>query len=187
MVPMVTVSAEVDAARAMVDREMAWVRARGGSGPSSIRIGAMVEVPATLFDLDGVMKRSDFVSVGSNDLLQFLMAADRGNPRVANRYDALSLPALRALRSIVDAGNRLGVPVTLCGELGGRPLECMVLIGLGFRSVSMSPASVGPIKAMIRSLDASRVAGRLDELMASGATSIRDEMKALAESDSVEL
>ncbi len=187
MMPMVTVAAEIDAARVMVEREKAWARARGGAGPSSIRIGAMVEVPATLFDLDGVMRRSDFVSVGSNDLLQFLLAADRGNPRVANRYDSLSLPALRALRSIVEAGDRLGVPVTLCGELGGRPLECMVLIGLGFRSVSMSPASIGPIKAMIRSLDASRVAGRLAELMAAGASNIRDEMKAFAESDSVEL
>ncbi len=187
MMPMVTMSAEVDAARAIVEREQGWIRARGGSGPSSIRIGAMIEVPATLFDLDGVMQKSDFVSVGSNDLLQFLFAADRGNPRVANRYDALSLPALRALRSIVTAGSRLGVPVTLCGELGGRPLECMVLIGLGFRSVSMSPASVGPIKAMIRSLDASRLADRLDELMMAGATDIRAEMKSFAESDSVEL
>ncbi len=185
--PMVTMSAEVDAARAIVEREQGWIRARGGSGPSSIRIGAMIEVPATLFDLDGVMQKSDFVSVGSNDLLQFLFAADRSNPRVANRYDALSLPALRALRSIVTAGSRLGVPVTLCGELGGRPLECMVLIGLGFRSVSMSPASVGPIKAMIRSLDASRLADRLDELMMAGATDIRAEMKSFAESDSVEL
>ena len=187
MMPMVTMSAEVDAARAIVEREQGWIRARGGSGPSSIRIGAMIEVPATLFDLDGVMQKSDFVSVGSNDLLQFLFAADRSNPRVANRYDALSLPALRALRSIVTAGSRLGVPVTLCGELGGRPLECMVLIGLGFRSVSMSPASVGPIKAMIRSLDASRLADRLDELMMAGATDIRAEMKSFAESDSVEL
>ena len=133
------------------------------------------------------MSKADFVSVGSNDLLQFLFAADRGNPRVAGRYDALSVAALKALRSIVVAGNRLGVPVTLCGELASRPLECMALIGLGFRSLSVSPAAVGPAKAMIRSLDARRITARLEELIARGDTTIRAELQTFAESDSIEL
>ena len=187
MLPMVTVAAELDQARAIAARELEWLRKRGGRGPSSIRIGAMVEVPAALFDLEGLMKRADFVSVGSNDLMQFLFAADRGNPRLAGRFDALSPPALRALRSIVAAGNRVGIPVTLCGEMAARPIECMALIGLGFRSLSMSPASIGPAKAMIRSLDASRITSRLEALLDRGNADIRADLKVFAESYSVEL
>ncbi len=96
--------------------------------------------------------------------MQFLFAADRTNPRVASRYDALSAAALRALRSIVEAGRAARLPLTLCGEMAGRPLEAMALIGLGFRSISMAPASIGPVKAMILSLDcapADRAHGRL--------------------------
>ena len=187
MLPMVTVPSEMDQARAIVARERAWLARQGSAGPSLVRIGAMVEVPAALFDIDGLMSKADFVSVGSNDLLQFLFAADRGNPRVASRYDALSVAALKALRLIVVAGHRLGVPVTLCGELASRPLECMALIGLGFRSLSVSPAAVGPAKAMIRSLDAKRITARLEELVARGETNIRAELQTFAESDSIEL
>ncbi len=187
MLPMITVPSEIDKARALIEREMAWNKWRGGKGPSRIRLGAMIEVPAILMDLDGLMSKVDFVSVGSNDLMQFLFAADRGNARVSNRYDALSVAALRALRMIVEAGIRHEKPVTLCGEMAGRPLECMALIGLGYRSLSVSPASIGPAKAMIRSLDAARVAGRLDEMMAAGSTEIRAALKRMAELDSIEL
>jgi phosphotransferase system enzyme I (PtsP) len=100
------------------------------------------------------LSRVDFVSVGSNDLLQFLFAADRDNPRVSDRFDPLSPPALRALMRIADQANAAGVPATVCGEIAGRPLEAMVLIALGYRSLSMSPASIGPVKAMLLSLDA---------------------------------
>ena len=103
---------------------------------------------------------ADFVSVGSNDLMQFLFAADRGNMRVSERFDALNPAALKALKLIADAANRHEVPLTLCGEMAGRPLEAMALIGLGFRSISMAPASVGPVKAMVLSLDAGNLARR---------------------------
>ncbi len=187
MLPMITVPSEIDKARALIEREIAWNAWRGGQGPSRIRLGAMIEVPAILLDLDGLMSKVDFVSVGSNDLLQFLFAADRGNARVSNRYDGLSVAALRALRLIVEAGIRHEKPVTLCGEMAGRPLECMALIGLGYRSLSVSPASVGPAKALIRSLDAARVAGRLDEMIAAGNTDIRTALKRMAELDGIEL
>ena len=114
----------------------------------------MIEVPSLLFELDALLPRVDFVSVGSNDLLQYLFAADRNNPRVAGRYDALSAAPLRALAAIVEAAKRHGRPLSLCGEMAGRPLEAMALIGLGYRSISMAPASVGPVKSMILSLDA---------------------------------
>ena len=100
------------------------LRQRGGwPPPQEVRVGAMIEVPCLLFELDALMPRVDFVSVGSNDLMQFLFAADRGNARVANRYDALSVPALKALKSVVEAGKRHDRPVTLCGEMAGRPLR----------------------------------------------------------------
>jgi phosphotransferase system enzyme I (PtsP) len=187
MMPMVTIASELDQAREAVAREIDWLASRGITGPSSIRVGAMIEVPSALFDIDGLMAKADFVSVGSNDLLQFLFAADRGNPRVAGRYDPLNVAALRALKSIVAAGHRTGKPVTLCGEMAARPLECLALIGLGYRSLSVSPASVGPAKSLIRSLDASRITARLDDLMARGEGDIRGALKAFAESDSIEI
>jgi phosphotransferase system enzyme I (PtsP) len=98
------------------------------------------------------MKAVDFVSVGSNDLFQFVMAVDRGNTRLADRFDPLCAPFLRALKTIADAGRRNRTPVTLCGELAGKPVSAMALIGIGFHSISMSPASIGPVKAMLREL-----------------------------------
>ena len=91
---------------------------------------------------------ADFLSVGSNDLMQYLYAVDRDNRRVANRFDPLSVGFLRALRAIAQAGARAGTPVTLCGEIGGRPLEAMALMAIGYRDLSMSATSIGPVKAM---------------------------------------
>ena len=187
MMPMVTVVDEIITTRRVIDGELAWVRARGGTGPSAIRLGAMIEVPSILFELDRLMPHVDFVSVGSSDLMQFLFAADRGNPRVANRYDTLSVPALRALKSIVAAGHRHEVPITLCGEMAGRPLESMALIGIGYRSLSMSAAALGPVKAMILSLDAGRISARIEELLTRRGGSLREALQQFAEGDSVEI
>ena len=117
----------------------------------------MVEVPSLLWELDALCARADFLSVGSNDLLQYLFAADRENKRVAARFDALSAPALRALKSVADAGARTGTPVSLCGEMGGKTLEALALAAIGYRSLSMSPASIGPVKAMLLSTDLGEV------------------------------
>ncbi len=188
MVPMISSVAEIDAARRLIAREQALMVERGGwPVPREVRIGAMIEVPSILFELDALMPRVDFVSVGSNDLMQFLFAADRGNARVAGRYDPLSVPALVALRTIVDAGVRHQTSVTLCGELAGQTLSAMALLGIGYRSISMSPASVGPVKAMIRSLDAARLAERMDEWLRARTGSLRAELQRFAEGDSIEL
>ncbi len=187
MIPMVTVAREMDLVREAIDRELAWLDRTSRPRPSKLRIGAMFEVPGLLFEMDELMKKVDFVSIGSNDLSQFMFAVDRGNQRVATRYDSLSPSLLRALRGIVKAGRKHKVPVTLCGELAGRPLEAMALIGLGFRSISMAPASVGPVKTMILSLDAGRVTRLLDELLKAGSPDIRAELLRFAEGDSVEL
>jgi phosphotransferase system, enzyme I, PtsP len=188
MIPMVSAVSEIDAAKQLIAREQAILRQRGGwAEPSAIRIGVMIEVPSLLFDLDALMQKVDFVSVGSNDLMQFLFAADRGNSRVSSRYDALSAPGLRALQMIVKAGEKHKTPVTLCGELAGRPVTAMALIGLGFRSISMAPASIGPVKAMILSLDCDRLSERMDAWLASSHRDIRGELHRFAEGDSIEL
>jgi phosphotransferase system, enzyme I, PtsP len=153
MFPMIASVAEFDAARAIFDLELDRQRKDGAELPAKIEIGLMFEVPALLWQLPALVDRADFVSVGTNDLVQFLFAADRGNPRLAERYDALSPPVLRVLGEIVSACAAGSLPVAVCGEMAGQPLDAMVLVGLGFRSLSMSPASIGPVKAMIRSLD----------------------------------
>ncbi|MEF2074326.1 phosphoenolpyruvate--protein phosphotransferase [Consotaella aegiceratis] len=153
MFPMVTELEEMNAARELVQREIDHLSRFGHVLPDKIKLGAMIEVPSLLFQMDELMGIVDFVSVGSNDLFQFFCAIDRGNARLSGRYGELSAPFLRALRSIVEAGRRHGVPVTLCGELAARPLSALALIALGFRSISMAPAAIGPVKAALMQLD----------------------------------
>jgi phosphotransferase system enzyme I (PtsP) len=134
-----------------------------------------------------VLPLADFASVGSNDLIQFLFAADRANARVSERFDSLNPAVLKALRQVVEAAARLKVPLNLCGEMAGRPLEAMALIGLGFRSISMAPASMGPVKAMILSLDAGALHERLDALLDSEKASIREDLKQFAAEKGVQI
>ena len=157
MFPMVTEVAELRQARLLIDRELAHLARFGHEAPSRLEIGAMIEVPGLLFQLDELMQHLDFVSIGSNDLFQFFSAVDRGNSRVATRFDDLSSPFLRALKMVVDAGRRHSVAVTLCGEMAGRPLSAMALLAIGFRSISMAPPSLGPVKAMIVELDLAKL------------------------------
>jgi phosphotransferase system enzyme I (PtsP) len=147
----------------------------------------MIEVPSLLFDLDTVLPLVDFASVGSNDLMQYFFASDRGNPKVSGRFDVLAPSFLRALKSITEAGKRLGVPVALCGEIGGRPLEAMALIGAGFRTLSMAPASIGPVKTMVLGLHAARTETAVTELIVKGGSSIRDGLAAFAASEGIEI
>jgi phosphotransferase system enzyme I (PtsP) len=186
MLPMVTELDEVRRTRAIIDRELAHMRRHGYAEPATLKLGAMLEVPAMLWQLDGLVGVADFISVGSNDLMQFMAASDRGNMLVASRFDPLSKPFLRALRSIVrNAGEAM--PVTLCGELAGNPLAAMALIGLGYRSLSMSPAAVGPVKAMTLALDAGKLAGQLDaSLDGSGEPSaLRPALTAFADAEGI--
>ncbi|MET0409142.1 MAG: putative PEP-binding protein, partial [Hyphomicrobium sp.] len=122
---------------------------------------------------------------GSNDLMQFLFASDRTNARVASRFDVLAPAPLRALRTLVKSAESYGVPVTLCGEMAGSPLEAMTLIALGFRSLSMAPASIGPIKSMVLSLDAGKVTAFLDDLLKEGAKDVRMSLQQFAETEHV--
>jgi phosphotransferase system, enzyme I, PtsP len=153
MFPMVSEPWEYEAARALFEAQRAWLVARGKRVPNTVRYGAMLEVPALAEMLDELLPHLDFLSIGTNDLTQFLFAADRSNPKLAERYDWLSPAILRFLRRVAEAGVRHDVPVGVCGEMGGRPLEAMALLGLGIDRLSITPAAVGPVKAMIRSLD----------------------------------
>src|SRR3712207_2736683 len=132
--------------------------------PCQIRYGAMLEVPALAEMLDVLLPKLDFMSVGTNDLTQFLFAADRANPLLAERYDWLSPAILRFLKRVVRAADAARVPVGVCGEMGGRTLEAMALVALGFRQLSITPVAVGPVKAMIRSLDHSAAAAEVERL-----------------------
>src|SRR5690606_7136601 len=159
MIPMVSVVSEIEAAKMLISREVDQLEKRGVPRPSMLRIGARIEVPSLLSELHALMPHVSYVAVGSHDLVQYLFAADLSYAHVGHRYDPLSVSALRALRHVVRTGAVHGVPVNLCGEMAGRPLEAMALIGLGFRTISMAPASIGPVKTMILSLNADKLAG----------------------------
>ena len=182
MFPMISAVEEFDEARKLVERELTHLRRHGHRLPDKVQIGAMVEVPALLFALDEVLERADFLSVGSNDLVQFLFAADRGNARVADRFDALSAPVLRALKAVADAGRAHDKPITLCGELASRPLEAMALLALGFRMLSVSAAAIGPVKAMVLGLDVGAAEKALAPMLAAqkSSHSIRERLQAFA-------
>jgi phosphotransferase system enzyme I (PtsP) len=153
MFPMIAEIAELDAAKAILELEIARAKARKLLLPAEIKVGTMIEIPALVWQLEQLCRRVDFLSVGSNDLLQFLFARDRGNPRVADRYDDLAPAALACLDAIVRAAVASGTPLSVCGEMAGDPIEAMALIGLGFRTLSMTPSAIGPIKTMVRHLD----------------------------------
>src|SRR3569623_848952 len=157
MFPMISEPWEYEEARALFEEQVEWARRGHRKLPKRIEIGAIMEVPSLAEMLDLLLPRVDFLSVGTNDLTQFLFAADRSEPRLAQRYDWLSPAILRFLKRVLDAARAADVPVRICGEMAGRPLEAMALIGLGAENVSITPAAVGPVKAMVRSLDAGAV------------------------------
>lgn len=180
MFPMVAEVTELDAARNILEIEMSRARRMQHELPSHVEVGAMLEVPSLAFQLDALLPRVDFLSVGSNDLLQFFFAFDRGNARLSERYDPLSPAALSLLKMIIDKCDSAGVRCTLCGEMGGAPIDAMALIALGYRSLSMSPPSIGPVKAMVRQLSVARTRAFLTPLLSSPDHSLREQLRAFA-------
>jgi phosphotransferase system enzyme I (PtsP) len=166
MFPMVSMPWEYEEARALFEVQLEWARKAKRPRPERVEFGAMLEVPSLAEMLDQLLPRVDFISIGTNDLTQFLFAADRSDPRLAQRYDWLSPAILRFLKRVLDAAREAGVPARICGEMAGRPLEAMALVGIGAENFSITPAGVGPVKAMVRSLDAAAVRARLDQLLA---------------------
>lgn len=180
MFPMVSDVSELTRARSLLDREMERHLKEGGREPARLEVGAMLEVPALVWQLPALFARSDFVSVGSNDLFQFFFASDRGNPRLARRYDVLSPPALNFMRSLMQQAHEAEAQVSLCGEMAGHPLEALAAVGCGFRILSMPPAAVGQIRTMIRSLDLCELENFVDELIQRPDHSVRELLRGYA-------
>jgi phosphotransferase system enzyme I (PtsP) len=189
MFPMVAVVEEFDKAKALVETELTHLRRHGHMLPERVHVGTMLEVPSLLFQLDELLERVDFLSVGSNDLMQFLYAADRGNTRVSDRFDPLSTPVLRALKDVVDKARKHNKPVALCGELASQPIGALALAILGFRQLSLSPSAVGPVKALLLDLDVKKgekeILPLLDQPV--GSVSIRHKLESFAASEGLQL
>ncbi len=165
MFPMISEPWEFDAAKAVFEEQLAYLKKRRKHLPLHIRYGTMLEVPALAEVLDLIAPRLDFLSIGTNDLTQFLFAADRAHPKLAERYDWLSPSILRFIRRIVKNTQPYDVDLAVCGEMGGRRLEAMALIGLGIERLSITPAAVGPVKAMIRSMDYGKTARKMEQVL----------------------
>ncbi len=187
MFPMVSEPWEFDEAQALFEAQRAWIASRQRKLPTLIRYGAMLEVPALAEMLDVLLPRLDFLSIGTNDLTQFLFAADRANPKLAERYDWLSPAILRFLSRVIAPTRAAGVDLAVCGEMGGRTLEAMALIGLGIERLSITPAAVGPVKAMIRSLDRARLMEDMAAMLARPPRDMRAALAAWAADNQVEL
>ena len=164
LLPMVTEVDELQRARDIIDLEIARARRTPVDLPSEIKVGAMIEVPSMLWQIPNAAPLVDFFSVGTNDLLQFAFAADRGSLKVSGRYATMSTPFLRMMRDIARNCAEAARPVTVCGEMAGRPVEAMALIGLGFRSLSMNASSIGPVKRAILGCRADALADLMEDL-----------------------
>jgi len=187
MFPMIADVEDYRRACEVVEIEKAYLTARGHTLPQPLKLGVMIEIPSLLWQLDHLLPMVDFASIGSNDLVQFLFASDRGNPKLAGRYDPLSPAALSAMRLVVEKAALHGKPVTLCGELGGRPLEAMGLIGIGLTSISMVPSAIGAVKAMIMTLDQRKLWDFMQPLLKSPLHSIRADLLEFAQRNGVVL
>ena len=189
MFPMVATVDEFDQAKAIVERELTHLRRHKHALPERVHVGVMVEVPALLYQLDELLARVDFLSVGSNDLMQFMFAADRSNTHLAGRFDPIAPPMLRALKQIVDKARAAGKPVTLCGELASQPIGALALIAIGYRSLSVSASAVGPVKAMVLDLDAKKAAALVVPLLdgAAGKITVRERIEEFATAAGLQL
>lgn len=181
MFPMISDVWEFRQAKALLHKELEVHNEQGRPEPRQLQIGAMLEVPGLAWQLPALLREVDFLSLGTNDFFQFFFATDRGNPRLARRYDTLSPGSLAFLRQLSEQSLAAGVPVTVCGEMAGNPLEAMALVGCGLRRLSMSPPSVGPVKNMVRSLELAPLEQFAEHLSRGADHSVRAVMRAYAQ------
>lgn len=187
MFPLITTIDEFRRSRDLLFGERDRLVSFGHKVPDKIELGTMLEVPALVWQLDKLLPDLDFLSVGTNDLMQFFFAADRGNPQTGNRYDFLSLPALRLLAHVQAQCAAHNVPVSICGELGGRPLEAMALLGLGYTRFSLPSASIGPVKRMVRSAQKEKLSQSVAYLLKTAPDDMRRAMQEIADAQSIKL
>lgn len=187
MFPMIAEVDEFRRCRKIFNKELSRLKLTGREAPSEIKLGCMLEVPSLAWQLDQLLPEVDFLSIGTNDLMQFFFACDRGSPRLEGRYDLLSPAVLRFLADVFSRSDKAGVPVTLCGEMGGHPLEALALLAIGCRSVSVGPLSVGPVKRMIRSVRFDKLEPYVRQKIAGAEHSIRDSLKNFASDHGIKL
>lgn len=187
MFPMVTVASEFHRAKALLNEEINWAKTRGRPVPLTLSVGAMLEVPSLAYELDALAGHADFISIGTNDLMQFFHAADRMTPEISDRYDMIARAPLNFLSQIAETCNRLSLPVSVCGEAAGRPLEALALLAMGFRALSMPPGAVGPIKRMIRSMDLGKFAEAIKLAFPRSDGSFRNDLLGIAQLNDIVL
>ena len=180
MFPMIATIRELREAKATLTMEIEHEKAKGAKLPKSIRVGTMLEVPSLIFQLEQLLPEVDFISVGTNDLAQFLYATDRGHPAIWDRYDTLSPAMLRVMKYISDTCAKAHVPCSVCGEMAGRPLEAITLVGLGFESLSMNPTLLGAVKAAVRTMNKAHFATYLDRQIQLPVASLREPIRLYA-------
>jgi phosphotransferase system enzyme I (PtsP) len=186
MFPMVSEPWEFDAAKAVFDEQLAFLRTKKRLLPERIHFGAMLEVPALAEMLDVLLPKLSFLSIGTNDLTQFLFAADRANPKLAERYDWLSPSILRFLRRVMQASVGTPVDIGVCGEMGGRRLEALALMGIGYRRLSITPAAVGPIKELVRKIDLAELSAAMTGWLADPHIPLRSALAEWADARGIE-
>lgn len=187
MFPMISDLSEFEDAKETLLIEIEKEKKKGHAGPSKVNIGLMIEVPALLFQLDDILPKTDFISIGTNDLAQFMFACDRGNPRLSERYDVLSAPFLRLMQDIIQKAQKHHVYCSVCGEMAGNPLEAMVLLGLGYRHLSVSGSSYGRVKSMIRSINIHDVSDYVQNLLKLSQKTLRPQLMAYAYDHGIEI
>ncbi len=187
MFPMITTVDEFKQAKAILEKELERHKKNNRPMPCEIKVGTMLEVPSLVWQLDELLPLVDFISVGSNDLMQFFFACDRENPRLSNRYDTLSEPALKMFKHIADKCRHYDVPLTLCGEVGSKTIGALAIIALGFRRLSIAPAAIGPVKMMIRSLDLAQLESVFGQWSSRSDHNIREELIAFAKANKVRI
>ncbi len=186
MFPMVSEPWEFDQAKEVFEDQLAYLKSQKKQMPDAIRYGAMLEVPALAETLDVLLPRLSFLSVGTNDLTQFLFAADRANPKLAHRYDWLSPAIIRFLRRVVQGTVGTEVDLGVCGEMGGRRLEALALLSIGFRRLSITPAAVGPIKELVRKVDLKELSEAMTTWLSEPEANLRDRLQSWASERDIE-
>ncbi len=187
MFPMISNYAEFEEARETLMIELEKEKRRGNETPAKVNVGLMIEVPSVVFQLDSILRVADFISIGTNDLAQFVFACDRGNPRLTERYDVLSAPFLRVMQEIITRADQAGVLCSVCGEMAGNPIEAMALISLGYRNLSMSGSSFGRVKSMVRSLNVEEMEDYIKILLKSNRRTLRPQLISYANDHGIEI
>ncbi|MDR1026104.1 MAG: phosphoenolpyruvate--protein phosphotransferase [Lactobacillus sp.] len=187
MFPMISDLAEFEDAKETLLIELEKEKKKTGKTPKKVNVGLMIEVPSVIFQIEDILEKADFISIGTNDLAQFMFACDRGNPKLTERYDILSSPFLKIMKYIVDKADKAGVYCSVCGEMASNPIEAMVLIGLGYRNLSASGSSFGRVKSMIRSINVSEVSEYVQSLLKSSQKSLRPQLIAYAYDHGIEI